>query len=264
MQRKRTRACLSLCFLYGNSNGLSWDTKRGFLFVPIASGRTTGRERNKKNMSNETAKMNDMPKFKIEWNDEELTALRVTAGDKSSLIAYDLEDNSLFEVVETASPNTLLESLTERVCALTGILFDSNGLFFNLLRVEHNSFLEREVFFADFPEKAKSQISERIRELSSSWSYNGGVGDKKTRVKDFISYVFYFRRFFSFEKDDNSINLGLIYINKSKLENEWLAFNQDVDALSSKLCKQPTHGSVVHRIDVVKRLIDIWQKAIAR
>ena len=66
-------------------------------------------------MSNETAKMNDMPKFKIEWNDEELTALRVTAGDKSSLIAYDLEDNSLFEVVETASPNTLLESLTLKI-----------------------------------------------------------------------------------------------------------------------------------------------------
>ena len=33
LQRKRKRACLSLCFLYGNSNGLSWDTKRGF-FMP--------------------------------------------------------------------------------------------------------------------------------------------------------------------------------------------------------------------------------------
>ena len=33
LQRKRIRACLSLCFLYGNSNGLSWDTKRGF-FMP--------------------------------------------------------------------------------------------------------------------------------------------------------------------------------------------------------------------------------------
>ena len=33
LQRKRIRVCLSLCFLYGNSNGLSWDTKRGF-FMP--------------------------------------------------------------------------------------------------------------------------------------------------------------------------------------------------------------------------------------
>ena len=33
LQRERIRACLSLCFLYGNSNGLSWDTKRGF-FMP--------------------------------------------------------------------------------------------------------------------------------------------------------------------------------------------------------------------------------------
>lgn len=215
-------------------------------------------------MSNENAKMNDMPKFKIEWVDEELSALRVTAGDKSSLIAYDLADNSLFEVAEADSSNMLLESLTDHVCDLTGILFDSSDLFFNLLRVEHNSFLEREVLFADFPEKAKSKICERMQELSNSWSYNGGGGDKSTRVKDFISYVFYFRRFFSFEKDDNSINLGLIYINKSKIESEWLAFNQDVDALSNKLCKQPTHCSIVHRIDVVKRLIGIWQKAIAR
>lgn len=215
----------------------------------------------KKKMSSENAKMNEMPKFKIEWVDEELAALRVTAGDKSSLIAYDLADDSLFEVAEAASSNMLLESLTGHVCDLTGILFDSNDLFFNLLRVEHHSFLEREVLFADFPEKAKSEISERIRELSNSWSFTGG--DKATRVKDFISYVFYFRRFFSFEKDGNSINLGLICISKSKLESEWLAFNQDVDALSSKLCKQPTHGSIKHRIDVVKRLISIWQKSIA-
>jgi len=215
-------------------------------------------------MNSENAKTNDMPRFKIEWVDEELTALRVTAGTKSSLIVCDLKDNSLFDVAETAMSNMLLKSLTDRVCDITGILFDSNGLFFNLLRVEHNSFLGREVLFADFPKKAKSKISERMRELSNSWSYNGGGGDKTTRVKDFVSYVFYFRRFFSFEKDDNSINLGLIYINKSKLENEWLAFNQDVDALSNKLCKQPTHGSIVHRIEVVKRLIGIWQKAKAR
>ncbi len=214
-------------------------------------------------MSSENAKMNELPKFKIEWVDEELSALRVTAGDKSSLIAYDSADNSLFEVAEDASSNMLLESLTDHVRDLTGILFDNNDLFFNLLRVEHHSFLEREVLFADFPEKAKSKICERMRKLSNSWSYNGRGGDKATRFKDFISYVFYFRRLFSFEKDDNSIKLGLIYINKSKIENEWLAFNQDVNALSSKLCKQPTHGSIVHRIEVVKRLIGIWQKAIA-
>ena len=78
LQRKRICACLSLCFLYGNSNGLSWDTKRGF-FMPsnrVSDCRASGATWNENRPGSPTVKPNEG----TEVNRENKAIVRVHGG----------------------------------------------------------------------------------------------------------------------------------------------------------------------------------------
>ena len=210
-------------------------------------------------MNNADSQMNNT-EFTIEWKDNELTALTVTSGEKTAVVRFDSKASCLFEMDEQGDSCALLESLADRFCELTGIRFDISDVFSNLLRVEHGSDLEQKLFFADFPDVAKDKFAINIHNSSKYWCFNGDEFKREAKINEFISYVIYFRRFFSFVKCENAINVGLIYINKKCLENEWLAFTQNMGAFCDKFGLPPNKNETLPYFDMVKRFTNLWIK----
>lgn len=227
--------------------------------APQVGCSTAGAEEKEERMNNVNPQVN-RTEFTIEWKDSELTALKVMSGEKTSVVRFDSKASCLFEMDEQSDSCAILESLEDRFCELTGIRLDISNVFLNLLRVDHGSDVEQKMFFADFPDAAKDKFSKEIRKIAKSWRFKGDEVEREVKLKEFISYVIYFRRFFSFVGCDNALNVGLIYINKVWLEDEWLAFNQDTEALCQKLSPPATNGIVQYHLEEAKRLADIWRK----
>ena len=275
LQRKTHNAFASLCVSIKAILTASSRTRReAFFSCPIAEWRTNkttplanprrrwivqqlAREKGKRKMC---CVQTNNREFIIEWIDEGLTALKVTSGENTSIVRFDSDAKCLLEMGKGGASYALLESLEDCFCELTGIRLDISNVFLNLLRVDHGSGVEQKIFFADFPDAAKDKFNKEIRKISKSWRFKGDEVEREVKLKEFISYVIYFRRFFSFVGCESALNVGLIYINKVWLEDEWLAFNQDTEALCQKLSLPVTNGIVQYHLEEAKRLTDIWRK----
>jgi len=193
--------------------------------------------------------------YKIEWMDNGLTGLRLSYNDCEQVIRGDINLR-----IEDAQPlrKSLLKGLCNKFRLLTGILVDCNDVLFHSVRLDPCAEISKEINFADFPAEAKIKIAEGIRIASGDWTFVGK--NLNNVVSDFASYVIKFRRCFTFEKIPDSINVGLIYISKDKLEKEWYAFNGDKESLAKKLDCSANTCAIVDYVECVQQ----WGKEFNR
>ena len=212
------------------------------------------------NMSEEVAiaevkQVDDRPEFVLKWMDSELKELRIRRGDSQVLLKSDDKAKSIRGIIEAGdADNGVISALQERMHKQTGSLFDYDDLFNALLHLDYTS--EKEIVFEDFPDMAKEMIRDTILKASERWECKPTVG-QHDQLRKFIEYVTNLRRFFSFEKNDAASKVGMIYVNGARLEYEWLAFNQDAEALSKKYNVKPTNCGVRDYIRRVTRYVQI-------
>ena len=195
--------------------------------------------------------IDDKSPFILEWMDDNLTTLRITHAGCEQLI----KAGDTWEIDQ--SQETVLKRLCNRFSLRFGRYIDRNYILFNLFCLDPDAEISKEIIFSDFSYGAKARIADEISASSIGWSYSGA--NRNNAISEFVSYVIEFRRCVTFDKIDNSINIGLIYINKDKLEDEWYVFNGDKESLARKRNRSAKNCEIVDRVERTSRFVNEWR-----
>ena len=198
--------------------------------------------------------------FLIEWISDDLTELRLIVDNCQSLIR---EESGMDDLAEFNDKQiSLVDKLQQKTDAIIGHPINRRtikGLLSTLIDIDRNTGVWNAIDFKDFPEKAKSLLNEKIQEACNGWEFIGDGDDKQAKIEEFASYVIYMRLCMTFNQPTDSLRIGMLYLDKDKLEHEWLVFTGNKAALGKRKGYSVRNCGITEDCARAKERVNRWR-----